>query len=74
MNDDKLRALFCLVLPPKSSDSTDSSVISYAEKFKYVGTPLYILVSQTPMVSINVSIHCDKYEFASEVIRESPIF
>lgn len=72
VNAEKLRALFCLVLsPPKASGASDPSEESYAEKFKYVGMPMYILgKANSDGASINVSIHCDSMELASEVIQE----
>lgn len=71
VNAEKLRALFCLVLPPKATGATDPSLQSYAEKFKYVGAPLYILgKANSDGASINISIHCDCMELASEVVQE----
>jgi Bardet-Biedl syndrome 2 protein len=73
VNQEKIKALFCSVLPPKAAPGPTllEDGETYAQRFMPVGSPLYILGKQQgDSKGLNVSIHCDSMELASEVVQE----
>ena len=76
-NAEKIKALFCSVLPSKSVDTnsqlnrpssadTDSGVPQFAP----IGSALYILGKVEENTMLSVSIHCDSMELAGEVVQD----
>ena len=76
-NDEKLKALFCSVLPAKGSEKLSSeggngdTTISpnAARCFGGVGSPMYILGKMEDSALI-VSVHCDSMDIAGEIVMD----
>ena len=72
MNSEKIKALFCTVLPGKNETAIKEGRIDEANAptdFAPRGSPLYIL-GKVENEALTVSVHCDAMEIASEVVQD----
>jgi len=75
VNAEKLKALFCSVLPTKKAlDAIDDGNKDPSRFTNGNGAPLYILGKVEESGKLCVSIHCDDMELVSEVVQDAARF
>ena len=73
-NEEKLKALFCSVLPARGADtategSGDGAAAADARRFGGIGSPMYILC-KVEDGSLVVSVHCDSMDIAGDIMQD----
>lgn len=76
-NGEKIKALFCTVLPSKGSGEMSTVEpeqlphgISRPPNFAPIGSPVYILGKIEEDSKLCVSVHCDSMEIAGEIVQD----
>ena len=76
-NEEKIKALFCSILPAKGSGEMSAAepgqpadAARRPPNFAPIGSPVYILGKMEGNGELCVSVHCDSMEIAGEIVQD----